>query len=315
MENINKLLIGIIGLWITLAIIFAFLDLEISKYAVSHANSRMAELGKQYGTKFDDPLFFLGITILVGSIFNDIKMQKKVGLMMILYNVVYLEYSVLIGNENDLFIAGVTIIFLLAFLILAYNKNWREYIPIAVSLILLIIILDITVDSMKIIWGRVRFNHLSSEAKFTEWYIINGDGYDGSNQSFPSGHTSAAWSFLPLLFLVKNKKIDRKVKIMLVVSVLGFGLFIAISRVLSGDHYASDVLFSTGIASLITIFLYKGLQHLELSMKKEKQNLSNKLISLIYSDLANKWVGYYLSENGRKRFIWFETYEDAIPSL
>jgi membrane-associated phospholipid phosphatase len=133
----------------------------------------------------------------------------------------------------------------------------------AISFILLVIILELTVKTMKFTWGRVRFNSLSSDAQFTEWYIINGKGTKGSHQSFPSGHAMAAWFFLPFLFLLKNKEMDKKIKILLVGTVLGFGLFVGISRVLKGAHYASDVLFSTGIVSLMTIYLYKTFSRIE----------------------------------------------------
>jgi len=263
MEDINKVLYGIIGLWTFLAILFGFFDLEISKLAVIYKGSLWSELGNDYGNKLDDSLFYLAITILIGSIFNDIKMQRKIGLIMILYAIVVLQYTAIIKSNKYLFEPMVMIITLVTFLLLTYNKNWREFVPMAISLILLIIILDSTVSVMKFMWGRTRFNSLSSEAEFTQWYIINGNGSDHSRQSFPSGHTAAAWSFLPLLFLVKNKEMDKKIKLTLIMSVIGFGLFVAISRVLRGSHYASDVLFSTGLASLLTIFFYKTFSYKE----------------------------------------------------
>ena len=263
MECIDKLLYGIIGLWMCLAIIFGFFDLEISKIAVIYKDSLWSELGDDYGNKFGNSLFYLAITILIGSIFNDIKMQRKIGLIMILYAIALLQYKAITKSNRYLFEPMVMIITLVTFLLLTFNKNWREFVPMAISLILLIIILDFTVSVMKLTWGRTRFNNLSSEAEFTEWYIINGNGSDHSRQSFPSGHTAAAWSFLPLLFLVKNKEIDNKKKLTLIMSVIGFGLFVAISRVLRGSHYASDVLFSTGLASLFTIFFYKTFRYKE----------------------------------------------------
>ena len=180
------------------------------------------------------------------------------------------------------------------------------------NLILLVIFLGLIVDIMKFSWGRVRFNDLSSDAEFTEWYIINGNGLDHNHQSFPSGHTAAAWSFLPFLFLLKEREIKKRNKFAISIFVISFGLFAAISRVLAGEHYASDVLFSTGIASVITIFLYKALNRLEQNINEKKQILLKKSIYLKYSDLVNQWVGSYTNENGMKSFVWFETYDDAI---
>ena len=268
MDSINKMLYGIIGLWLFFAIFFGFFDLEISKLAVIYNDSLWSELGDDYGNKFGNSLFYLAITILIGSIFNDIKMQRKIGLIMILYAIAVLQYTVVNQSTKHLFEPTIMIITLVTFLLLTFNKNWRELVPMAISLILLIIILDFTVSVMKLTWGRVRFNHLSSDAEFTEWYIINGNGTENANQSFPSGHTAKAWYFLPLLFLVKNKEMDKKIKLTLIMSVIGFGLFVAISRVLKGSHYASDVLFSTGLASLLTIFFYKTFSLKEFSYKE-----------------------------------------------
>lgn len=55
-----------------------------------------------------------------------------------------------------------------------------------------------------------------------------------SDKSFPSGHTTAAFSAMTGLFLVGNKKISWTAFI--------FGLLMGISRIYLGVHYPSDVL-------------------------------------------------------------------------
>ena len=202
MENINKVLYGIIGIWTFLAILFGFFDLEISKLAVVYKSSLWSELGDDYANKFVDSLFYLAITILIGSIFNDIKMQRKIGLIMILYAIALFQYKAITKSNRYLFEPMVMIITLVTFFLLTFNKNWRDLVPMAISLILVITILDFTVSVMKLTWGRTRFNNLSSDVEFTEWYVINGNGTDHSHQSFPSGHTAAAWTCLPLLFKI-----------------------------------------------------------------------------------------------------------------
>ena len=39
--------------------------------------------------------------------------------------------------------------------------------------------------------------------------------------------------------------------------IIGWGIFVGLSRIVIGAHYASDVLFSTGIVLVVTLFLYK----------------------------------------------------------
>ena len=73
MKNINKLLFGIITTWAILATIFGFYDLEISKQATLYKNLEFFEFGNKYGDEIDEPLLYVSITILLGSIFNDIK--------------------------------------------------------------------------------------------------------------------------------------------------------------------------------------------------------------------------------------------------
>jgi len=64
------------------------------------------------------------------------------------------------------------------------------------------------------------------------------------------------WMFLPLLITVKDRKIKDPLRIIITVLVIGWGLFVGLSRIVVGAHYASDVLFSTGAATFVTIFLY-----------------------------------------------------------
>ena len=255
MKKIDKLLFGIIASWALLATIFGFVDLEISKHATIYKGSQLFEFGNKYGDDIDEPLLYVSITILIGSIFNDVKMQRKIGIIMILYSIVYLEYMFLRFNGDNLLVPYLIMIFLITFLGWTYNKNWRKYVPIAISIVLLFIFTNIIVDIMKITWGRVRFEDLSSESEYTEWYVINGP--DPNNRSFPSRHTASAFTFVPLLILINNKKMSKKLKVIIVFSVIGFGLYVGVSRVIDGKHYASDVLFSAGITSILAIIFYK----------------------------------------------------------
>ena len=314
MQNINKLFFGIITLWVILATIFGFFDLEISKYAIMYKNSDFFDFGNNYGNKIDKPLFYVGITILLGSIFNDIKMQRKIGMLMICYSFVYSELMLISSNEyysaENIFVSYLILIFLVVFVFLTYNHNWRNYIPIAVSIILLYIFTNVIVDIMKITWGRVRFEDLSSDSEYTPWYVINGP--NSKNDSFPSGHTSSAFTYLPLLILTKNKNMSKKIKVIVIFSIIGFGLYVALGRVLVGRHYASDVLFSAGICTLLTISFYKIFQNWKFNPIFNIQTIHNDLSEIYYSDLTNQWLGYHYNKNGRKIWTWFNTYEEAL---
>jgi membrane-associated phospholipid phosphatase len=57
--------------------------------------------------------------------------------------------------------------------------------------------------------------------------------------------------------LAKDRKWNDPVRIITTIGVISWGLIVAYSRILTGDHYASDVLFPTGVAFVVTLLLYK----------------------------------------------------------
>jgi len=117
----------------------------------------------------------------------------------------------------------------------------------------------IFVQITKIMCGRVRFNDLSpGYSNYSPWFLPPGplSGIQG-NASFPSGHTAMGWMFLPLLIGVRNREWKDPVRIIITVLIIGFGLFLGVSRIVTGDHYASDILFSTAVATIATIWLYQ----------------------------------------------------------
>ncbi|MBR1747882.1 MAG: phosphatase PAP2 family protein [Clostridia bacterium] len=140
--------------------------------------------------------------------------------------------------------------------------------------------------------GRVRFrtmNYLgdSDYSYFTKWYVINGkrnlvESVDGvaikdSCKSFPSGHTFSAGMIYTLICLPDlieswNKK---WVKGVVYGGTVAFTAVVAISRILVGAHYMSDVLFGGTMAFAGTmifreIFLFKG-EHLKALFGKTRE--------------------------------------------
>ena len=136
--------------------------------------------------------------------------------------------------------------------------------------------------------GRVRFrtmNYLNDFSYYTPWYVANGkrvltpEGIVAATKeakeaaiiasdtckSFPSGHTFSAamvYSLLALPYL--DDKLNRKgVKLALWIATIGYTAVVAISRIVAGAHYMSDVLFGGTIAFLgcmlgREIFVCKG---------------------------------------------------------
>lgn len=289
----NKLLFWIIEIWIILAVVFAIYDLDISK-AIVDTKSPWGVFGTNIGFHVRDALLFIVSLILIGSFFNK-KVQRKIGYFALVISFLNLIYYNLDSTQESMMAPITLIIFNVSFIVLTFNKDWRNYMKIAIMVLLLYLSLSVILDITKVLFGRVRFKDLSSNyTEYTQWYIINGPNSD--NQSFPSGHSAYAWLFLPFLILIKNEKMKIPVKIILIASVIGYGLFISLSRIIIGGHYCSDILFSTGIASVLTILFYKKIYPLEIQ-QIEKVILKER-IKFVDSETFNI-KNSYLSQKDR----------------
>jgi membrane-associated phospholipid phosphatase len=110
------------------------------------------------------------------------------------------------------------------------------------------------VQITKTLWGRVRFRDLDAlQANFTPWYLPQGIT---GHRSFPSGHAAMGWMLLPLLLLALDR--GRGVQVATGVLVVTWGVLVAVSRVVVGAHYASDVLFSSAVGVLCFLLLYQS---------------------------------------------------------
>jgi len=253
---VTRLLILIIVPWIILAIVFGAYDLEISILAVQDFNQGWGNFGADFGEAPGYALIGISIAIAAGSLYGNIKKQKIPALIVIFVGFMIFLIGI-VGDDMDWIILGPSIFgSMTCFLIVTFNKDYKKCQTIALVIVILALINPLLfVQIVKLIWGRIRFRDLAlNYSNYTPWYVIN--GYNG-NQSFPSGHTAMGWMFLPLLILVKDRNWKDPIKMITWILVIGWGLFVGLSRVVVGAHYASDVLFSSGMASIITILLYK----------------------------------------------------------
>lgn len=128
--------------------------------------------------------------------------------------------------------------------------------------------------------GRMRFRAMNYSDEYgfemyTRWYVVNGKrnlvplvhGVEISDscKSFPSGHTYSAALLYTLLCLpdLLEKWNKKWIKVILYVITVGFTGAVAISRILVGAHYMSDVLFGGTLSFLCMaigreIFVFKG---------------------------------------------------------
>ncbi|MFX0044142.1 MAG: phosphatase PAP2 family protein [Candidatus Hodarchaeota archaeon] len=247
-----KLLLVIILSWIVLAIIFGFTDLEISK-AVVDRDFRLAK----FLYFFEAPgwgLSFATGALWIGSYIEHVRKQKIPAIVLIVIGLILFVISLIFWNAWLLNLsAGMT--FANLFLLIIFSKkDWRQYKNIATVFAAISIINSLLfVQVTKLLCGRIRFKYLATGyTNYTPWFLPPGP--DFGNFSFPSGHTAQGWLFLPFLILVKDRKWPYR--IIVTILTITWGTLVGISTIITGAHFASDVLFSTGVGSVLTILLY-----------------------------------------------------------
>jgi len=257
--NVKKIILIVILVWIILAVVFGIYDLAISITVVDEA-SIWGNFGAEYGETPGYMLIAIALATLLGSLFTNLKMQKIPAYVGVVIGFLFI---LLTNDEKYVNVGWSLIISLLIYTVITWNKDWKRYRNISGVIALLAVINPLLfVQITKILCGRVRFRNLvpppppPGYTSFTPWFLPPGISGGGTNSSFSSGHTAMGWMFLPLLIAVKDRKIKDPLRIIVTVLVIGWGLFVGLSRIAVGAHYASDVLFSTGAATITTIFLY-----------------------------------------------------------
>ncbi len=254
----SKLLLILILVWVILALVFGFIDLEIS-IAFVDENSEWGKFGADYGEVPGYALIAIVLATYLGSFNKNLNLQKIPAYISVIVGIFFIIFA---DDETDFYTGWGLIIPMIIYVIITWNKDWKNYRTLAGIISLLAIINPLVlVQIMKLLWGRVRFRDLApSFVDYTPWFLPQGIT---GNQSFPSGHTAMSFMFLPLLIPLRKMNTSNLIKkiltLVLLMLIIGGAIFVAVSRVIIGAHYASDVLFSGGAASIITILLYKWL--------------------------------------------------------
>ena len=163
-------------------------------------------------------------------------------------------------------------------IILAFKNCKQETINAlfkwAIVVIVSAIIANGIVQGIKLFWGRMRYramNLIGDTSGFTPWYSINGKPAltdeqlllgltSDSFKSFPSGHTCAAASLFCLICLpsVLDKYSNKTSKILCWTIPTVYTIIVALTRIMCGAHFFTDVLIG-GSVCFITTYLLKWL--------------------------------------------------------
>lgn len=184
-----------------------------------------------------------------------------------------------------------------AFVVFAFKnlkpETLKKLIWWVVAVLAAVVVANLLIMIVKDPVGRMRYRAINSNVGqllidtgvvqgYTPWYISNGqpsediikmfvDAYPGASdafKSFPSGHTCAAGMSYALIMLpdvidFKSEKSKKGVKIACWLIPIAITMLVAISRIVVGAHYMSDVTFGGTIAFVCMIiareiFVCKG---------------------------------------------------------
>jgi membrane-associated phospholipid phosphatase len=246
----NVFIVILVSVWIILAVVFGFFDLNISKQVVNQ-NFVWAIFLENYG--MIPGMFVILSGIYIYCSFIKLKsdawsyIQRVVLFLVSSGLIIYLLEILLDRLVSENFITSLIIAFavnLIIFIVLQIRKQVESISAIQYAKIVIGISFFgyvICVQAIKYVWGRVRFRELDAAfSQFTPWYMPQGiTGFD----SFPSGHAAMGFMLLSILILLVNAK--RWLKNSVVAIIFLYGMVLAMSRVVIGAHYASDVMFGS----------------------------------------------------------------------
>ena len=255
-QFIFKALVFVIIPWIILAVVFGLYDLQISNAIVNFDNI-LGKIGADFGEAPGYALIVIAITSLFGGLIKNRHKQKIPGYVIIALSLGALIAGIILAEKKMIIITADFILTLAIFIPATYKYNYKEFRQFSLLVILLAIMNPlIFVQITKLLTGRVRFRDLvgTDFSLYTPWYSPPGPSVH--NASFPSGHTAMGWMLLPLIVLVKDRRGRDPIKRLAVFGSITWGFFVAMSRVVIGAHFASDVLFSTATGIICFIVLY-----------------------------------------------------------
>lgn len=265
-------------LYVSLMIVFAFYDLDIS-VALLNKNSIF---GKTFETIAEVPFNLIAISsfsLLLLTRNKDVKWKNIftiiisiIGmlaysflLVFFVLNYLHVHHSLIYGFSFCLPIA-VSSYFLMKPLAKRYSNKIRSIAIIAILTILIELALSYV---LKYMWGRPRMRDLEYPYEgFKRWYEIS---FFSGNDSFPSGHSANAATIILLTLLpdvfFKNKKLS---KILINVFCYAWIITVMISRVILGAHFSSDVLTGAGI-TLTIFYVLKNTLYIKLNKEESSQ--------------------------------------------
>lgn len=248
---------------IMLVLAFGKFDFNFSEQLINR-ESIWAEFFNMFGELPFTAGMLISTAILYGS--HERKKAKTIILSIISYPLMLLfSFAVVImpfnyfyefdgGIPNSAYIPAIILAILLFaalvyFLVKKDVSFFRKYRKSALVLLLLVISELVLVNVLKMVWARPRMRSIEGFEQFKYWWQVNGFKNLEEFKSFPSGHTANAFAMIAGVSFIASE--DGKKKWMLFA--FTWGSLTALSRVVLGAHFLSDVIFG----GIVTVVLYR----------------------------------------------------------
>lgn len=216
------------------------------------------------------PLLVTSLMTFASSLLYFVQVHKRQSVVHYYVTLFVFVVSIVIAfvvNYGYLQLIGVlyTIIVSLLMMLWVFHLVQDEslmYSRIAIAILLIMILSIVSVDVIKIVWGRVRFRAMQDNLDvYTNWYIINGNRFASlipsleERKSFPSGHSmwSAVLLSISMLALAHPKWYRYEYRV--VIGGLVLAIIIMVSRMLQGAHFLSDVCFGFSLGLIIYVMV------------------------------------------------------------
>ncbi|MDX1357542.1 MAG: phosphatase PAP2 family protein [Clostridia bacterium] len=273
----KKFIWGALIVFAVLMTVLAFGEIDYNfSNSIVNPDSGWAEFFNLFGEQPAFIALYAGILILYGArkreSKNILKTIVTVPFMLLAsFQIVYMPVRYVYEHTDEsipvwwwIVIAVISVMLCLFGLFLANRikpERFRKARKFGIILIILVAAEILVVNILKILWARPRMRSMDSIDQFKYWYQINGPSNDNELKSFPSGHT--ANGFVSIAFILFFNTVSKLKKNLYLAFAVVWGALVALSRVVRGDHFLSDVLMSC----LLTFLLFLLIQKLVLKKK------------------------------------------------
>ncbi|NCA67750.1 MAG: phosphatase PAP2 family protein [Clostridia bacterium] len=250
-----------------LMVVAAFFDMAINDFMYAPTNFfgvalEVAGVSPFYWVIiFAGAVFFAYTRLLVKSSWNTIKMILSVAACFVGQIIFFHQFTKIWFDSSIIYYlvaAGVSVPFTLLLLWGITRIKEPALKKLAVFALFSVIVCAISmsiVQGVKTVWGRARYREMfkvDDFSAFSKWFVPYGFSTEGDHQSFPSGHTASAGAIMVIAALPEFFNILKKHEWLLFCAGLLVTLSVALSRIIVGAHFLSDVV----MASVISVATY-----------------------------------------------------------